>query len=90
MHIVHSLPIANGSVRQANSMVMKSMGRHEWFKKRKQTEASLAEKQQMSMSKINSYLILQTRNAYSAQRDGSKDTLDEARRNGDITASKET
>ena len=89
-HIVRSPPIANGSVRQANSIVMKSMGRHEWFKNRKQTEVSLAEKLQMSMSKMNSYLVLQTRNAYSAQRDGSKDTLDEARRNGEITAWKET
>ena len=44
LHIVRSPPIANGSVRQANLTVMMSMERREWFKRRRQTEASLAGK----------------------------------------------
>ena len=42
--------------------------------KEKETDRSeFGWKQRMSMSKMNSHLILQTRNACSAQRDGSKD-----------------
>ena len=44
----------------------------------------------MSMSKMNSHLILQTRNAYSTQRDGPKDKSDQAKRNGEITSWEET
>ena len=84
LHIVRSPPIANGSVRQANLTGMMSMERREWFKRRKQTEASSAGKQRTSMSKMNPHLILQTRNAYFAQRDGLKDKLDQARRNREI------
>ena len=90
LHIVRSPPIANGSVRQANLTEMMSMERREWFKRRKQTEASLAGKQRTSMSKMTPHLILQTRNAYFAQRDGLKDKLDQARRNREIIAQTET
>ena len=76
--IVRSPPIANGSVRQANLTVVMSMERREWFKMRKQNEASFAGKQRTSMSKMNPQLIRQTRNAYFAQRDGLKDKLDQA------------
>ena len=44
----------------------------------------------MSISKMNLHLILQTRNAYSVQRDWPKDKSDQAKRNGDITSWEET
>ena len=87
---VRSPPIGNGSVRQANLTVMMTMERREWFKRRKQTEASFAGKQRTSMRKTNPHLILQTRNAYFAQRDWLKDKLDQARRNREIIAWTET